>query len=65
MQPPFIHNGFLADLMFVPAEKRKKKFEDDLGREDKKSVNGSNRKSNDSKIKDSWIIQDKLELWRK
>ena len=58
MQPPFIHNGFLANLMFVPAEKRKKKFEDDLGREDKKSVNGSNRKNNDRVI----IQQDQVFL---
>ena len=46
MQPPFIHNGFLADVSFVSLEKRKKKFEHDSGRQDKKSLNGATVQDN-------------------
>ena len=46
MQPPFIHNGFLADVRFVSIEKRKKKFEHDSGRQDKKSLNGATLQDN-------------------
>ena len=50
VQPPFIHNGFLADVKFVQVEKRKKKVEGDLEGQDKKSLKASNRKNSDRVI---------------